>query len=216
MAQGCLGRPATCCCCVVALRCTEAGCQTCPVVPLLRCQLQEAGQPAFAPCPGLTLTPDRLLQARCVCWATGQDCTRLRFHCLLRPDIDLSPQAFADGKLPPGLLAQHFVRLDQAEIQVRHSSTTASALHEGRLGLLSTKSGCAWTRLGPCTAALSALFVECANHSAIQQALHAAACHQVAMFARCQCLLQPCLDEVKTQLGDGGWPRLCWLWPPVL
>ena len=90
--------------------------------------------------PRLTLTPDCLLQARYVCWATGQDCTRLRFHCLLRPDIDLSPQAFADGKLPPGLLAQHFVRLDQAETQVRHSSVRAAALHQGRLGLLSIQS----------------------------------------------------------------------------
>lgn len=65
-------------------------------------------------------------QARYVCWATGQDCTRLRFHCLLRPDIDLSPQAFADGKLPPGLLAQHFVRLDQAEIQSAAAEWTES------------------------------------------------------------------------------------------
>lgn len=132
----CLGRRAPCCCYVVALH----GLASLARSLLPHVSASGARQPIFCALPRLTLTLNCLLQARYVCWATGQDCTRLRFHCLLRPDIDLSPQAFADGKLPPGLLAQHFVRLDQAEIQVRHTSMRAAAAHQGWLGLLSTQS----------------------------------------------------------------------------
>lgn len=40
------------------------------------------------------------------------DCTALRYHCTKFPDVDLCPQAFAEGRFPPGCTAKDFVRLE--------------------------------------------------------------------------------------------------------
>lgn len=40
------------------------------------------------------------------------DCTELRYHCTKYPDVDLCPQAFAEGRFPPGCSAKDFVRID--------------------------------------------------------------------------------------------------------
>jgi SWI/SNF related-matrix-associated actin-dependent regulator of chromatin subfamily C len=39
------------------------------------------------------------------------DCTPLRYHCTKVPGVDLCPQAFAEGRFPPGCCAADFVRL---------------------------------------------------------------------------------------------------------
>lgn len=46
------------------------------------------------------------------------DCTALRYHCTTIPDVDLCPQAFAEGRFPPGTSAKDFVRIDQSAAQV--------------------------------------------------------------------------------------------------
>jgi hypothetical protein len=40
------------------------------------------------------------------------DCSELRYHCTRFPDIDLCPQAYAEGRFPPGCSAKDFVRID--------------------------------------------------------------------------------------------------------
>ena len=42
------------------------------------------------------------------------DCTALRYHCAKLPDVDLCPEAFADGRFPPGCTARDFVKADGA------------------------------------------------------------------------------------------------------
>lgn len=41
------------------------------------------------------------------------DCSELRYHCLKYPDIDLCPEAFAEGRFPPGCSGKDFVRIDR-------------------------------------------------------------------------------------------------------
>lgn len=62
-------------------------------------------------------TPSRLcaVQVRFFCNAMPWvDCTALRYHCTKLPDIDLCPEAFADGRFPPGCTARDFIRLTGA------------------------------------------------------------------------------------------------------
>lgn len=40
------------------------------------------------------------------------DCTACRFHCSKLPDIDLCPQAFAEGRFPPGTCSKDFIKID--------------------------------------------------------------------------------------------------------
>ena len=40
------------------------------------------------------------------------DCTACRFHCKKLPDIDLCPQAFAEGRFPPGTCSKDFIKID--------------------------------------------------------------------------------------------------------
>lgn len=40
------------------------------------------------------------------------DCTALRYHCTKVPGVDLCPQAFAEGRFPPGCNECDFVRLE--------------------------------------------------------------------------------------------------------
>ena len=42
------------------------------------------------------------------------DCTALRYHCTKLPDIDLCPEAYAEGRFPPGCTARDFIKLDGA------------------------------------------------------------------------------------------------------
>lgn len=49
------------------------------------------------------------------CNATGVDLTnRARYHCVhqAHPDVDISPEAYAEGKFPPGLSSADFVRVE--------------------------------------------------------------------------------------------------------
>ena len=49
------------------------------------------------------------------------DCTALRYHCTKLPDVDLCPEAFADGRFPPGCTARDFIKLTGARApQVSH------------------------------------------------------------------------------------------------
>ncbi|CAL8469788.1 g9330 [Coccomyxa elongata] len=43
------------------------------------------------------------------------DCTTLRYHCTKMPDVDLCPEAFAEGRFPPGCTARDFIRIDAAQ-----------------------------------------------------------------------------------------------------
>ncbi|PSC72177.1 swi snf complex [Micractinium conductrix] len=45
----------------------------------------------------------------------GTLCTPLRHHCLKKPDLDLCPTCFKEGKFPPGMSARDFVRLEAAD-----------------------------------------------------------------------------------------------------
>ena len=47
------------------------------------------------------------------------ECTQLRYHCTKLPDIDLCPQAFADGRFPAGCSAKDFIRIDQSDSEAR-------------------------------------------------------------------------------------------------
>jgi len=40
------------------------------------------------------------------------DCTALRYHCTKVHGVDLCPQAFAEGRFPPGCSAADFIRLE--------------------------------------------------------------------------------------------------------
>lgn len=40
------------------------------------------------------------------------DCTETRWHCTKVPDVDLCPQAYAEGRFPAGSTARDFVRVD--------------------------------------------------------------------------------------------------------
>lgn len=40
------------------------------------------------------------------------ECTKLRYHCTKLPDIDLYPQAYAEGRFPAGCSARDFIRID--------------------------------------------------------------------------------------------------------
>ena len=52
-------------------------------------------------------------QARFFCNAMPWvDCTALRYHCTRLPDVDLCPQAFAEGRFPPGCTAKDFIRME--------------------------------------------------------------------------------------------------------
>ena len=56
-----------------------------------------------------------LVQVRFFCNAMPWvDCTALRYHCTKLPDVDLCPEAFADGRFPPGCTARDFVKIDGA------------------------------------------------------------------------------------------------------
>ncbi|KAK9830209.1 hypothetical protein WJX72_010310 [[Myrmecia] bisecta] len=43
------------------------------------------------------------------------DCTAVRYHCTKYPDVDLCPEAYANGHFPPACTAKDFVRIDQAD-----------------------------------------------------------------------------------------------------
>jgi hypothetical protein len=54
-----------------------------------------------------------MLQARFFCNAMPWvDCTALRYHCTKMPDVDLCPEAFAEGRFPPGCTAKDFIRIE--------------------------------------------------------------------------------------------------------
>ena len=55
------------------------------------------------------------MQARFFCNAMPWvDCTALRYHCTKLPDVDLCPEAYAEGRFPPGCTARDFIKLDGA------------------------------------------------------------------------------------------------------
>ncbi|PRW57272.1 SWI SNF complex [Chlorella sorokiniana] len=45
----------------------------------------------------------------------GALCTELRHHCLKRPDLDLCPKCFKEGKFPSGMSSKDFIRLEAAD-----------------------------------------------------------------------------------------------------
>lgn len=51
------------------------------------------------------------------------DCSELRYHCIKYPDIDLCPEAFAEGRFPPGCSGKDFVRIDRRTSGVSHESS---------------------------------------------------------------------------------------------
>ena len=64
------------------------------------------------------------VQARFFCNAMPWvECTPLRYHCTKIPDVDLCPEAFADGRFPPGCTAADFICIDQSEMQVNPAPT---------------------------------------------------------------------------------------------
>ena len=40
-----------------------------------------------------------------------------RYHCLKYPDVDLCPEAYAEGRFPPGCTSRDFVRIDRKALQ---------------------------------------------------------------------------------------------------
>ncbi len=61
-----------------------------------------------------------VMQARFFCNAMPWvDCTALRYHCTKIPDVDLCPEAYAEGRFPPGCTAKDFIRIDAAKPPVR-------------------------------------------------------------------------------------------------
>ena len=61
------------------------------------------------------------VQARFFCNAMPWvDCTTLRYHCTKLPDIDLCPEAYADGRFPPGCTARDFIKIDGARAPPVH------------------------------------------------------------------------------------------------
>ncbi|KAF5836213.1 hypothetical protein DUNSADRAFT_6279, partial [Dunaliella salina] len=40
------------------------------------------------------------------------DCTALRYHCIKHPEVNLCPEAFAQGLFPAGCSSKDFVRID--------------------------------------------------------------------------------------------------------
>jgi SWI/SNF related-matrix-associated actin-dependent regulator of chromatin subfamily C len=49
------------------------------------------------------------------------DCTACRYHCTRIPDIDLCPQAFAEGRFPPGTCSKDFIKIDSKVSKSKHS-----------------------------------------------------------------------------------------------
>ncbi|EFN54822.1 hypothetical protein CHLNCDRAFT_134832 [Chlorella variabilis] len=45
----------------------------------------------------------------------GTLCTQLRHHCLKKPDLDLCPKCFKEGKFPAGMSVKDFIRLAAAD-----------------------------------------------------------------------------------------------------
>jgi len=88
--------------------------------------------------------PVRELQARFFCNAASWvDCTALRYHCTKLPDVDLCPEAFADGRFPPGCTARDFIKIDgnRAPPVSAHSMTMLAVLaHTIRQGLAEMQS----------------------------------------------------------------------------
>ncbi|KAK9813885.1 hypothetical protein WJX73_003291 [Symbiochloris irregularis] len=62
------------------------------------------------------IPPDPHARYRCSAmpWV---DCTACRYHCTKVPDVDLCPQAFAEGRFPAGCSANDFIRVDQQGTQ---------------------------------------------------------------------------------------------------
>lgn len=59
-------------------------------------------------------------QARFFCNAMPWvDCTACRYHCTKMPDVDLCPEAFAEGRFPPGCSGKDFIRIDQPHLQMQ-------------------------------------------------------------------------------------------------
>ncbi|KAL4441240.1 hypothetical protein ABPG77_011477 [Micractinium sp. CCAP 211/92] len=54
----------------------------------------------------------------------GALCTELRHHCLKKPDLDLCPKCFKEGKFPPGMSARDFIRLEAADAVPDNSGWT--------------------------------------------------------------------------------------------
>lgn len=53
------------------------------------------------------------MQARFFCNAMPWvDCTAVRYHCTKMPDVDLCPDAYAEGRFPPGATAKDFIRIE--------------------------------------------------------------------------------------------------------
>lgn len=66
------------------------------------------------------------MQARFYCNAMPWvDCTVVRYHCTRLPDVDLCPEAFAEGRFPPGCTAADFVRIDAADPKVPTTCSSA-------------------------------------------------------------------------------------------
>ncbi|GBF90677.1 hypothetical protein Rsub_02976 [Raphidocelis subcapitata] len=59
--------------------------------------------------PITSLAGDRRFFCAAMPWV---DCTALRYHCTKTPGVDLCPQAYAEGRFPPGTAASDFVRLE--------------------------------------------------------------------------------------------------------
>ena len=73
------------------------------------------------------LTPG--VQARFFCNAMPWvDCTALRYHCTKMPDVDLCPEAYAEGRFPPGCSAKDFIRIDASKPPpVQHTPKNGSS-----------------------------------------------------------------------------------------
>ncbi len=79
-----------------------------------------------------TTLPALAAQARFFCNAMPWvDCTAVRYHCTRMPDVDLCPEAFAEGRFPPGCSAADFVRIDAADPKARASCGSTSPAHVG-------------------------------------------------------------------------------------
>ena len=71
-----------------------------------------------------------VMQARFFCNAMPWvDCTALRYHCTKIPDVDLCPEAYAEGRFPPGCTAKDFIRIDAAKPPVSDACAPEMILH---------------------------------------------------------------------------------------
>jgi SWI/SNF related-matrix-associated actin-dependent regulator of chromatin subfamily C len=60
------------------------------------------------------------------------DCTARRYHCIRHPDVNLCPQAFAEGRFPPGISARDFILIDATgSIAARASGAPISVGDDG-------------------------------------------------------------------------------------